>query len=131
MLCRKQSEEVFAEFHLYLAGDEAGARGVFVGGDEQHVVLEGDEITVESANDRAVAFGQADEGLARALEEHFVAANGGVAVDVGGKGFFHDGPRSHVFPTEGAGLHDGGEPVVEHDVVETAMLGCGIALRQE
>ena len=57
VLCRKQSEEVFAEFHLYLAGDEAGARGVFVGGDEQHVVLEGDEIAVESANDRAVAFG--------------------------------------------------------------------------
>ena len=72
---------------MHLTGDEARARGVLVGRDEQHVVLEGDEIAVESANDGADAFGEADEGLACALEEHLVAADGGVAVDVGGEGF--------------------------------------------
>ena len=69
--------------------------------------------------------------MARALEEHLVAADGGVAVDVGGERFLHHRPRSHVFPTEGAGLYDGRAAIVEHHVVEAAMFGGGIATCQK
>lgn len=132
---------LLAVLHLHLGGVASHAGGVVVGSDDEDVVLEGHEETVEAAYDGGDVGGDADDGVAGGFEgdgrhcEGVVAVAGwrdddGVAVTRVGQYARHHWPRADVAPAEGAFAHRHRLLLEEH-AVEGLAGGGGVAQSYE